>query len=77
MKEIKTQIRLPIYLLATFMALSLAGLIFATWIHHFHGAVELSVLIAMAGGNICLLYSLARSIIRLLNHSDEKKREPK
>ena len=77
MNEIKTQIKLPIYLLATFMALSLVGLIFATPIHRSDGAVELSILIAMAGGNIYLLYYLARCVNRFLNHSDEKKREPK
>ena len=39
-REIKAQIKLPIYILATYMALSLAGLISATPIHRFWGAVE-------------------------------------
>ena len=77
MKEIKTQIKLPIYVLATFMALSLVGLIFAAPIHHSHGTVELSILIAMAGGNICILYYLANCICRFLKDSDEKERESK
>jgi len=77
MKEIKAQIKVPIYVLATFMALSLAGLISATPIHRSHGAVELSILIAMAGGNIYLLYCLASSVNRFLKDSDEKEREPK
>ena len=75
--EIRDQIKLPVYILATFMALSLVGLIFAAPIHRSDGVVELSILIAMAGGNIYLLYYLASSVNRFLNHSDEKKRDPK